>query len=244
MVVKGQQEVQDRKVIQEQSGDTGSRGPTGSTGPKGDTGLEGLGVWRSSTSTTTSTTSISLSSITVPSGRSVKVGDLIIANTTYSYLYRVTAVSSTTATVSYIASLRGATGATGSTGATGPAGPTGPQGPAGQNATTTSTATQSVNGLMSSTDKKKLDALPTIYKGSYTTTQALSSKTPTKIKITVPSGYQNNPIFINAVGNAGYGDWISAGASWYDSTHIEAFLLNHGDGATTGTIYIFYMLVK
>ncbi len=91
-------------------------GTNGKDGAKGD---EGLGIWRSSTSTSTSTTSISLSSITIPSGRSVKVGDLIIANSTYSYLYRVTAVSSTTATVSYITSLRGATGPQG------PAEPTG-----------------------------------------------------------------------------------------------------------------------
>lgn len=85
----------------------------GSKGSAGATGAEGLGVWRSSTATTTSTTSITLSTITIPSGRKVKVGDLIIANTTYSYMYRVTAVSSTTATVTYICSLRGATGATG-----------------------------------------------------------------------------------------------------------------------------------
>ena len=85
-------------------------------GAAGEDGTEGLGIWSSSTSTSTTTTSISLSSITIPSGRSVKVGDLIIANATYSYLYRVTAVSSTTATVTYIRSLRGATGAAGTAG--------------------------------------------------------------------------------------------------------------------------------
>ncbi|MFD1900441.1 collagen-like protein [Enterococcus termitis] len=37
-----------------------------------------------------------------------------------------------------------------------------PQGPAGTNATTTAVATQTVNGLMSALDKKKLDTLPTI----------------------------------------------------------------------------------
>lgn len=35
----------------------------------------------------------------------------------------------------------------------------GPQGPAGTNATTTATATQNTNGLMSSADKKKLDTI-------------------------------------------------------------------------------------
>lgn len=82
-------------------------------GTNGTNGLEGLGIWRSSASTATGTTSIKLSTITVPTGRSVKVGDLIIANNTNSYMYRVTEVSSTAATVSYITSLRGATGATG-----------------------------------------------------------------------------------------------------------------------------------
>ncbi len=86
----------------------------------------------------TATTSISFSTISIPTGRSVKVGDLIIANSTYSYLYRVTAMSSTTATVTYLTSLRGATGA---------------------NATTTAIATTSSAGLMSKDDKKKLDTM-------------------------------------------------------------------------------------
>ncbi|WP_207694527.1 hypothetical protein DOK67_0000298 [Enterococcus sp. DIV0212c] len=56
----------------------------------------------------------------------------------------------------------GATGAVGPQGLKGATGATGPQGPAGANATTTATATQVVNGLMSAADKKKLDTLPTI----------------------------------------------------------------------------------
>ena len=57
----------------------------------------------------------------------------------------------------------GATGPKGDTGATGPQGPkgdtgaTGPQGPKGANATTTAVATTSANGLMSSSDKTKLN---------------------------------------------------------------------------------------
>ena len=81
-------------------------------------GLEGLGIFRSSYAASTSTTSISISTITVPEGRSLKVGDLIIANSTYSYLYRVTAVNDTTVTVTYLQSLRGATGSRGSSGTT------------------------------------------------------------------------------------------------------------------------------
>ena len=81
-------------------------------------GEEGLGIFRSSASTTSATTSISISTITVPAGRSLKVGDLIIADATYSYLYRVTAVNDTTVTVTYLQSLRGATGSRGATGTT------------------------------------------------------------------------------------------------------------------------------
>lgn len=81
-------------------------------------GKEGLGIFRSTTSTSTGTTSISISTITVPEGRSLKVGDLIIANSTYSYLYRVTAVNASTVTVTYLQSLRGATGSRGATGTT------------------------------------------------------------------------------------------------------------------------------
>lgn len=94
----------------------GSKGSTGNTGAAG---AEGLGIFRSSASTGTGTTSITKSTITIPTGRSIKVGDLIIANSTYSYLYRVTAVNSSTVTVTYLTSLRGATGAKGATGATG-----------------------------------------------------------------------------------------------------------------------------
>lgn len=88
----------------------GSKGSTGTTGATGATGAEGLGIFFSTTFTSTSTTSISISTITVPSGRSLKIGDLIIANSTHSYLYRVTAVGSSTVTIKYLNSLRGATG--------------------------------------------------------------------------------------------------------------------------------------
>ena len=95
---------------------TVKNGSKGSTGATGATGAEGLGIFRSSASTGTGTTSITTSTITIPTGRTIKVGDLIIANSTYSYLYRVTAVNSSTVTVTYLTSLRGATGATGATG--------------------------------------------------------------------------------------------------------------------------------
>lgn len=54
---------------------------------------------------------------------------------------------------------QGIQGVKGDTGATGPQGATGATGPAGTNATTTLNATTSTNGLMSSTDKTKLDGI-------------------------------------------------------------------------------------
>lgn len=81
-------------------------------------GKEGLGIFRSSSVTYSYTQTISISSITVPEGRSLKVGDLIISNSTSSYLYRVTAVNASTVTVTYLQSLRGATGSRGATGTT------------------------------------------------------------------------------------------------------------------------------
>lgn len=68
----------------------------------------------------------------------------------------------------HVSAVEGITTIKGEKGDTGPAGPQGltgaqgPQGPAGTNATTTAAATQTVNGLMSAADKKKLDTLPTI----------------------------------------------------------------------------------
>lgn len=64
-----------------------------------------------------------------------------------------------------LSSVQGPKGDKGDPGIQGPKGDVGPQGPkgdkgdAGQNATTTSVATQSVNGLMSASDKKKLDGI-------------------------------------------------------------------------------------
>lgn len=53
----------------------------------------------------------------------------------------------------------GIQGPKGDKGDTGVAGGQGPKGDPGQNATTTATATQTVNGLMSAADKKKLDGI-------------------------------------------------------------------------------------
>lgn len=88
-------------------------------GAEGGTGLEGLGIWYTSATVNTSTTSILISSITIPTGRSIKPGDLIIGNSTNAYLFRVSAADSTSATVSYLLSLRGPAGSAGQPGTDG-----------------------------------------------------------------------------------------------------------------------------
>lgn len=60
------------------------------------------------------------------------------------------------------AGVAGPQGLKGANGATGAQGLKGDQGAAGINATTTAVATQTTNGLLSATDKKKIDTLPTI----------------------------------------------------------------------------------
>lgn len=100
-------------------GASGATGSTGVAGPQGPTGAEGLSIFKSSEYTYTSSTSMKISSITVPEGRSIKVGDLIIGNPAYSYLYRVTAVSDASITVEYLNSIKGSIG---NQGPTGPAG--------------------------------------------------------------------------------------------------------------------------
>lgn len=110
-------------------GETGPQGQQGTNGTNGTNGKDGLGIFRSSASATTSTTSLAISTITVPTGHSLQVGDLLIAGSYY--LFRITKIntSSGTVAVTYLNSIRGSTGPQG---ATGPQGPQGPQGPKGE----------------------------------------------------------------------------------------------------------------
>ena len=94
-------------------GETGPQGAKGDPGEKGEAGAEGLSIFKSSRNTSTLATSIPLSTITIPEGRSLKAGDLLLANDTYSYLYRVIAVTSDAASVTYLCRLRGEDGAMG-----------------------------------------------------------------------------------------------------------------------------------
>lgn len=85
-------------------------------------GMEGLSIYRSNQATrTASSTYIYTNTIEVPDDRELQVGDLIIANSTYSYLYRVTNTTNTAAVnVTYLQSLRGASGSSGGSGSDGP----------------------------------------------------------------------------------------------------------------------------
>ncbi|MFT8669453.1 MAG: collagen-like protein [Liquorilactobacillus hordei] len=137
-----------------------AHGGTGSTGAKGDTGQRGSQWYTGTgiTGTSTNGTVFTGSGIT-----SALAGDMYL-NTSTSNVYRcVVGGAATVATWAYTQSIAGPAGATGpkgDTGATGPKGDTGAQGPAGSS--TTAVATTTANGLMSSTDKVKLNNLTVI----------------------------------------------------------------------------------
>ena len=124
------------------------QGPRGEIGPRGPQGSAG--------------TSVSVSSITYQKSSS----NTIIPTGTWStsvvsadpggYLWTKTAFSDDK--IAYSVARQGANGAKGDPGATGPQGP---KGDPGVNATTTAVATTSANGLMSLTDKTKLDGIAT-----------------------------------------------------------------------------------
>lgn len=132
----------------------------------GEDGKDGLSIWETTTNTTTGTTSISISTLNTVEGRSVQVGDYIIGNATYSYLYRVTAVNSTTVTVTYRRTLRGATGAQG---------PQGPQGEPGESGESNIT----VDSALSSTSENPVQnkVINTALSGKAPTSHASSATT-------------------------------------------------------------------
>lgn len=109
------------------------------------------------TGTSTSNTAFTGSGIT-----DALVNDLYI-NSSNGNIYRCTvAGNATNARWVYVGCIRGPQGPQGVQGPTGPTGPkgaTGPQGPAGVNATTTSVATTTANGLMSAQMLKNLNEL-------------------------------------------------------------------------------------
>ena len=80
----------------------------GEDGEDGEDGANGSNIWYSSASATTSTTSIATSTITILNGRTLAVGDLVIAS---GLVFSITAKSSTSVTVSYKETIKGADGA-------------------------------------------------------------------------------------------------------------------------------------
>lgn len=157
------------------TGATGPQGPKGATGAKGDTGKTGLAL----TVNFTGSYSKDSSAVTTTSqfNRTPVVGETAFnfcaGNSSICY-WKVTAVSGTSVSVTCTASysIKGATGATG------PQGPQGKQGVPG----VTDIATTTKAGVMSASDKTKLDKLwkyllqfhrekPDIAAGTYTTEQ-------------------------------------------------------------------------
>lgn len=81
--------------------------------------LRGTYILYSTQETTPSTTSIPTSTISTPSNTPVKIGDTIIANSIYGYMYTVTGINSDSVQVVYKTSLRGPQGPKGDKGDTG-----------------------------------------------------------------------------------------------------------------------------
>lgn len=90
----------------------GATGSQGSKGDQGDQGLEGLSIYKTSASGIgSSTTSISKSTITVPTERTLKIGDLLLSSG--GHLYEITAIGDATVTVKQQGYLAGANGSPG-----------------------------------------------------------------------------------------------------------------------------------
>lgn len=133
-------------------GATGPQGPAGDTGaqgPKGDQGVEGSAVYMTSeslSSTSTNGVTLTIKNITIPTGHTLKVGDLVVCAINGN-VYRVASVASTTANAGYVSSWRGPQGAKGEQGAKGDQGPQGLQGEAGPQGPTGAQGIEGPHGL-------------------------------------------------------------------------------------------------
>ena len=141
-----------QSLLNVRNGKQGATGPQGPQGKQGATGTTGVGI-KTVAQTTASTADGGTNVITV------------------------TKTDGTTSTFSVKNGSKGSTGATGPRGATGATGPQGPQGKQGVPGVT-DVATTTTAGVMSASDKTKLDKLwkylsevPDIAAGSYTTEQ-------------------------------------------------------------------------
>jgi hypothetical protein len=111
----------------------------------------------------------------------------------------------------------------GDVGSTGAQGATGPQGATGQNATTTAVATTSANGLMSSSDKTKLDGVES---------NATADQTASEIRALVESASDSN-VFTDADHTKLNGIEASATADQTDSEIKTAYENNSDTNAFT-----------
>lgn len=93
------------------TGPAGEQGPQGIQGPQGPQGVqgnEGSGIYTTSAVISSGTTAVARSTITIPSGRTLQVGDLLVSSnsTTSGGMARVSALTSTTATVQYVTTIQ------------------------------------------------------------------------------------------------------------------------------------------
>lgn len=90
-------------------------------GPQGD---EGLSIFTTNVRLSGTSGSTSITSLNIPAGRTVKVGDLILSSNSLSngYINRITSIDGDTLNNTHVANIRGPEG---------PQGPQGPQGPKG-----------------------------------------------------------------------------------------------------------------
>ena len=88
---------------------TGPAGQTGQTGQTGEKGAEGLSIYLYDGELSSSVTSVTLSQINIPSGRTIKVGDILFSSlaSTYGAMSIVTNISGT---VDFIGTLTGGGG--------------------------------------------------------------------------------------------------------------------------------------
>lgn len=89
-------------------GDKGEQGVQGPQGPQGVQGNEGSGIYTTSAIISSGTTAVARSTITIPSGRTLQVGDLLVSSnsTTSGGMARVTSLTSTTATAQYVTTIQ------------------------------------------------------------------------------------------------------------------------------------------
>lgn len=99
------------------TGATGARGKDGSPGAKGDPGENGASAYPC-TSVIDSNGSTLVSSIIMPTGRSIAVGDILVS-TNNGGVAQVVSVSGNTVNYTYVGSIKGAKGDTGAAGKNG-----------------------------------------------------------------------------------------------------------------------------